>query len=772
MALGRASLLVPLLWVPVLIFPCVVVAASDADAGDSGLAEVVVTAQKREENLREVPQSISVVSAAQLAEQHIESYADLATAVPGLSYSSLGGPGLSNLEIRGVSSTVGESTVSIYLDDAPITIRNNSFYAGQPEPQLFDLARAEVLRGPQGTLYGASAMGGTIKLVSNGVDLERFSGQVFQDLSGTKNGGLNYVSRGILNVPIIDGTLGLRFGVQASRSSGYVDHLDLEGAVDRRGINANRADVGKLLVSYIPTSDLSITVSEFAQRTVMDDTGLVDFQTPNYFVNKLVLEPGKDTFSVSTVKIAYDLHWADLTSISSYAYRSFPRTTDGTYFNSQFVGYFVDNILGLPGLDGNLDGYRLAALPGPVYNTLTTKQPTEELRLSSKAYDPKAGVGLPISWIAGLYFSDSKYIGTSAQYIPGFNQTFQSVYGVSPDGPLGAATPNDLFYQFVNNLDDREFSVFGEFSYYPTSKLKLTVGMRELFGRDTATNTSSGFFASTPYSSGKLTAHAFTPKFSISYDLTDTVTAYGTAGKGFRLGGINSPVPAVQCGGDLAAFGLTQAPNTYQSDNVWNYELGTKGLYFGNTTSINASLYDIEWDHIQLDVPLQTCGFDFYDNLGHARSYGSEIEVVQKLAQGFSARVSGQYNHDHFTEEVVGLGIAPGDVVPGSPEWSADMDLNYEHPMTDAVSGFARANWQFIGRSHGTFVQSSPDYQRPSYTLLGASLGITAGAWEFSVYAKNILDDRKIIQSPADNYVAEGYTPVPRVIGVTGNVRF
>jgi iron complex outermembrane receptor protein len=773
MALRRASLLVPLLWVPVLIFPGVIqAAASEADAGDSGLAEVVVTAQKREENLRDVPQSISVVSAAQLAEQHIESYADLATAVPGLSYSSLGGPGLSNLEIRGVSSTVGESTVSIYLDDAPITIRNNSFYAGQPEPQLFDLARAEVLRGPQGTLYGASAMGGTIKLVSNGVDLERFSGQVFQDLSGTRSGGLNYVSRGILNVPIIDGTLGVRFGVQTSRNSGYVDHLDLDGVVDRRGINANRADVGKLLVSYIPTSDLSITVSEFAQRTVMDDTGLVNPQTPNYFIDKLVLEPGRDTFSVSTVKIAYDLHWSDLTSISSYAYRSFPRTTDGTYFNSQFVGYFVDNILALPGLDGNLDGYRLAALPGPVYNTLTTKQPTEELRLSSKAYDPRAGVGLPISWIAGLYFSDSKYVGTSAQYIPGFNQTFQSVYGMSPDVALGAATPNDLFYQFVNNLDDREFSVFGEFTYYPTSKLKLTVGMRELFGRDTATNTSSGFFASTPYSSGKLTAHAFTPKFSVSYDLTDTVTAYGTAGKGFRLGGINSPVPAVQCGVDLAAFGLSQAPDTYQSDNVWNYELGTKGLYFGNTTSINASIYDIEWDHIQLDVPLQTCGFDFYDNLGHARSYGSEIEVVQKLARGLSARISGQYNHDHFTEAVAGLGIVPGDLVPGSPEWAADMDLNYEHPLTDAVGGFARANWQYIGSSHGTFVQSSPDYQRASYTLLGASLGITAGAWEFSVYAKNILDDRKIIQSPADNFVAEGYTPVPRVIGVTGNVRF
>lgn len=138
MSVGRAGILVPL-----LLLPCAALSAAEEseDTGGAGLAEVVVTAQKRQENLRDVPQSVSVVGADQLAEQHIEDYADLATTVPGLSYSSLGGPGLSNLEIRGISSTIGESTVSIYLDDAPITIRNNSFYAGQPEPQLFDLAR-------------------------------------------------------------------------------------------------------------------------------------------------------------------------------------------------------------------------------------------------------------------------------------------------------------------------------------------------------------------------------------------------------------------------------------------------------------------------------------------------------------------------------------------------------------------------------------------------------------------------------------------------------
>jgi outer membrane receptor protein involved in Fe transport len=767
MSVGRAGILVPL-----LLLPCAAVSAAEesGDTAGAGLAEVVVTAQKREENLRYVPQSISVVSADQLAAQHIEAYADLASTVPGLSYSSLGGPGLSNLEIRGISSTIGESTVSIYLDDAPITIRNNSFYAGQPEPQLFDLARAEVLRGPQGTLYGASAMGGTIKLVSNSVDLQKFSGQVFQDLSGTKNGGLNYISRGVLNIPIVDGVLGLRLGVQTSRDSGYVDHLDLNGIVDKTHINSHRTDAGKFLLTYVPTADLTVTLSEFAQRTIMDDTGLVNLQTPDYFINKLVLEPGRDTFSVTSLKVAYDLHWADLTSISSYAYRNFPRTTDGTYFNSVYVGYFVDNLLGLPGLDGNFDGYKLAALPGPVYNTLTTKQPTEELRLSSKAYNPESGP--PVSWIVGLYYSDAKYVGTSAQYIPGFNQTFLSVYGVPPEEPLGAATPNDLFYQFVNNLDDREYAAFGEFSYYPTPQLRLTAGMRELHGRDAATNISSGFFASTPYSSGQLTANAFTPKFSVSYDFTDSMTAYGTVGKGFRLGGINSPVPAEQCAVDLTAFGLSQAPGGYKSDTVWNYELGTKGLYFARTTSINASIYDIEWDHIQLDVPLQTCGFDFFDNLGHARSYGGELEILQKIGREFTARAAGEYNHARFTENVEGLGIASGDVVPGSPEWSVNFSASYEHPMSDAVSGFAHADWRYIGSSHGTFVRSSPDYLRPSYTLLGASVGITAGAWELSIYAKNILDDRKIIQSPADNYVAEGYTPVPRILGVTGNVRF
>jgi iron complex outermembrane receptor protein len=771
----RSNCLPPLLWTAAFVLPAAAVAADSAEtrdaSSDSFLGEVVVTAEKRTETIRAVAQSVSVLSGAQLEEQYIKDYADLATTVPSLSYSSWGGPGLSNLEIRGISSTIGESTVSIYLDDAPITIRNNSFYAGQPEPQLFDLARAEVLRGPQGTLYGASAMGGTIKLESNPVNLNHYEGEAYQELSGTKNGGLNYVTRGVLNLPLVDGTLGLRLGFQTSRDSGYVDHVTAGGVVDGKGINGNRANVAKFALTYVPTSNLKITLSEFAQRTVMDDTGLVNLETPNYYINKPVAEPGRDSFSVTSLKINYDLQWADLTSVSSYAWRQFPRTTDGTYFNSVFVGGFVDQS-GLLGLDGQLDGSKLAALPGPVYNSLSTKQWTQELRLSSKAYDPNSG--LPISWLAGLYLSDAKYVGSSYQYIPGFNQTFEATYGMTPQQSqaIGVAIPNDLFYQFVNSLDDREFAVFGEFSYYPMSRLKLTVGARQLFAKDAETDVSSGFFASTPYHSGELKAHALTPKAAVSYDVTPSVTAYATAGKGFRLGGINAPVPAVQCAKDLAAFGLTQAPSNYQSDKVWNFEVGTKGLYFDKVTSINAALYDIEWDRIQLDVPLKTCGFDFIDNLGHARSYGSEIEIQQKVGPELTLGVSGQYNHDTFTQDVPGLGITRGDIVPGSPSWSSTVTADYQRPLAGTVKGFFRADWKYIGSSHGTFVQTNHDYLRPAYTLLGASIGIDSGSWQVSVFAKNLLDEKKIIQSPADNFVAEGYTPVPRIIGVAADFRF
>jgi iron complex outermembrane recepter protein len=737
--------------------------------GQERLEEIVVTASKRPEAEREVPQSISVVEGAQIEAQHIRDYADLANAVPNLSYSNLGGPGLSNLEIRGVSSTIGQSTVSIYVDDAPITLRNLNFFVGEPEPQLFDLARVEVLRGPQGSLYGASAMGGTIKLVSNPVNLTDYEGEAFQELSGTKQGGLNYVTRGVLNIPVVNGTLGIRIGVETLEESGYVDHIDPSGVVDRKGINTNRVDVGKFALTYLATPDLTVAATAYVQRTEIDDTSHVDLATPNYFTSKLVPEPGQDSDSVSSLKVSYDLHWADLMSVSSYASRRFPRTTDGTAFDSGYLGYLLDST-GVVGVNGKPDGNIISTLPGPVDNVFDSAQFSEELRLASKSYRP--GVGLPISWMVGLYYSDTRYHVTNASYVNNFNQTFQATYGVNPAQILGSTFPDNLVYQFNSLIDDQESAGFGEFSYYVTPRLRLSIGAREFFGFNSETDHQADYFTSTPYNHGVLRANAFTPKLSATYDVSDSVTTYATVAQGFRLGGINFPVPIAQCAGDLASFGLTAAPTKYQSDKLWNFEVGTKGTYFDRTTSFNAAVYDIEWSKITQDVLLPTCGFEFYDNLGHARSYGTEIELHQKLGRELTLGVAGDYDHDRFTEAVPGLGISSGDVVPGTPETSLDLSLAYEHHLSAPLEVFGQADWQYTGTSHGTFITTDQDYIRPSYSLLGLSVGIKSLRWQVSLFAKNLLDENKIIQRPFDNAVAQGYTPVPRIIGANGSVRF
>lgn len=769
----RLGVPVSLMCAAISVFPRHAAAQTAAAVQDmqppAGIEEIVVTAQKRSETLRKVPESISVITGVQLDAQHIDDYADLARTVPDLSFTSLGAPGLSNLEIRGISSTVGTSTVAIYLDDAPITIRNNSFYSGQAEPLLFDLAQSEVLRGPQGTLYGSSSLGGTIRFVSNPVNLNDFEGSVGGDLSGTEHGGLNYVAKGVVNIPIVAGELGLRIGFETTQDSGFVDHATLAGVIDRTGINGDRANVIRASVLWDVTPNLTITPSVFIQRTIINDTGLVNFDSSNYVTTKLVQEGGNDTLAVPAIKINYDLDWADLTSVSSYAFRHFPRTTDGTFFNSVFVGGFIDG-MGITGLNGQLDGNKLAALAGPVFNSLNTRQTTEELRLVSKPYDPEGDN--PFTWIVGLYYSDSKNLGTSQQYIPGFNRTFQQTYGVPAASVLGTTIPNDLFFDFADNVDDREYAGFGELSYNLTPELKFTAGLRYEYGRTSLNGVQGGFFATTPTQSGVTKSYAPTPKVSVTYDVNPNLTTYATVGEGFRLGGINGPVPVVQCGPDLAAFGLDSAPVGYAPDKLWNYEVGAKGRFFDNQVSINGAAYDIEWSRIQVDVPLKTCGFDFTDNFGQARSYGLESEVQWRVSQALTLGTSGQYNHDTFTQAVPGLGVNPGDPVPGSPKWSLNLTADYEMPITESIAGFIRGNWQFTGNSHGTFVRTNQDYDRPTYNLAGASIGANFDTWDLSLFVKNLFDTNKIIQSPEDNFVPEGYTPTPRIIGVEANAHF
>ena len=254
--------------------------------------------------------------------------------------------------------------------------------------------------------------------------------------------------------------------------------------------------------------------------------------------------------------------------------------------------------------------------------------------------------------------------------------------------------------------------------------------------------------------------------------MSDSLTTYVNVSKGYRLGGVNAPVPAVQCAVDLHAFGIDQAPDNYQPDKLWNYEVGAKSRFLDNQLSVNVSAFDIEWDKIQLDVPLKTCGFDYFANVGHARSVGFETEILDRVTPDLTLGFTGSYDDATFTQAEPNLGIRNGDIVPGSPKWSITLMADYEKQLTDLYGFFARANWQFIGSSYGTFVRDNQDYQRPTYNLFGASIGVSYDNWEFSIFTKNLFDEKKIIQKPADNFVAEGYTPVPQIFGLSAEVKF
>jgi outer membrane receptor protein involved in Fe transport len=231
-------------------------------------------------------------------------------------------------------------------------------------------------------------------------------------------------------------------------------------------------------------------------------------------------------------------------------------------------------------------------------------------------------------------------------------------------------------------------------------------------------------------------------------------------------------VPAAVCGGDLAAIGLTEAPANFNPDHLWNYEVGTKSRFFGNRVTVNLDAYLIRWSQIQQDVYLNVCGYDFYQNVGSAESYGSEMEISARLTPRLTATIGGAYTHATFTESVPSLGVTKGDPIEGAPVWNGSATLEYSAPITDSMTGLALWNYRGTGNSHGALSSSNPDYFRPSYGADNATIGIKYQRWEFSLFGKNIFNEQKTIQRPNIQSVVEGITLRPRTIGfeVTGKL--
>jgi outer membrane receptor protein involved in Fe transport len=773
-------------------------------APSGGLETVIVTAEKRSETVKEIPFSISAISGADLADNNIENVEDITRSIPNISFGAGAGTGRDIITMRGISSQGGNATVGIYLDDVPAQTQlpYDTTYSGATEPKLFDMARVEVLRGPQGTLYGAGSMGGTIRYIFNQPDLDTVSGMASTDLSGIEHSPqVSDEEIGVVNVPIIPGVLAVRAALDYSDRGGWINRFafgapsavaalagaatSTAGPLIDAGTNSERTYATRLGVLWRPDDSWTVTGTLFMQHAHTDDTSLFYPSLGLYAQDKLVPERSTDDTFVPSLTITHDFGWSDLTSVSSYFYRENDRIDDSTYYNSDFFQYLADDVYTLPRSQGGTSwcgcGVGFDSLPSQGYTAQRTKTLTQEVRLASK---PPGEGDFPLSWVGGLYVSDRKFDESDDEVIPGVAQEFIKLYGVPPqDTEFGDYTmANGVVGLQGGREDERQYAGFANVSYNVTPQFKVQAGVRYILARAAFTyyqDAAHAYFneGALPLVAATSDYHFTTPEFSATYDVNPNVTVYGTIDEGYRLGGFIIPIlPATYTAANLCLqsvqqLGLAEPSLTYAPDHLWNYEAGTKTDFFDNHLTINFSGFYVNWSNVQQSLSL-SCGAIYTTNFGEAESYGGEMEIRAKPATGLTLGLDAGYTHATLTKVNPGVGATVGEKLLNTPDWSATFRAEYAFPITDDIGGFVRGDWDWIGRSHGTFTPTDPNFSHPVYNLLNASFGIAKDDYELSIYGKNILDSAKTIQVVTINDLESGYTPQPASFGAKFTIKF
>ena len=730
-----------------------------ADASHPGLEEVVVTAEKRSSTVQKTPLSITAFTGAELQSQGISNMASLATEIPGISFKS-SGPGQTEYEMRGLTSSGGESpTVGFYLDETAMTppamALNGKVVV---DPDLFDLARVEVLRGPQGTLYGAGSMGGTIKLVTNQPDLRNYALSAEGVASGTDGGGFNRTENAMLNLPLWADTLALRLVVTDKRIDGWIDRDVLDpfptevnsgtqrGNVAAAPVAERFTDVnwetlhgGRAALLVKPTDALSITAGVMYQRIEQGGPNTIDSPPDNevHYQPFDVAEPFQDTFNLDDLTVKYDFDAFQIVSATSNWTRQQNQTQDISEAMQDYIGGFFGSPAAFPfsTAAGGLGA-------GSISESDYTRQVSEELRVASTG-------DAALQWLVGGYYSSFHAVSHVYSYYEGFTALF---------GTDNLADNHRL-------LDVDQYALFGESSYQLPDHLKATVGARYFTYHSKSATSVSGVSANgtsqTLY--GLASNSGGTPKFNLSYEPDGDLTVYATAAKGFRPGGPNSPIPAP----------CPTAPTQFGPDSVWSYELGEKAKFLDQRIAVNASVYYENWDGIQQEVA-PPCGYKYSTNAGQAKIYGTELELAVRLTSQVTLTQNGGYTHATNSTTVPAAGVVAGDRLLDVPEVTANTSLSYARPI---VSGF-----EFNSRITYSYVGSMQDitYARntlPGYDLVNCRAGVSHDNWSTYVFVDNLTDRRALLSDtdaisanvPIFNRVT---TNQPRTIGLDFNVSF
>jgi len=715
--------------------------ASDTDVASAArhdeLSEIVVTAEKRTSTVQETPISMTALSGDALAQIGIDDLQGIIHDVPGISMRTAG-PGQTELEMRGLSSSGGSSaTVGYYLDDYPLTPPAAALNGKVViDPDLFDLNRVEVLRGPQGTLYGSGSMGGTLKLVSNAPDLHEFLGDAEGIGSGTTGGGVNYTGNLMLNIPLVADSVALRLVGTDKYVDGWINRIVEQGDFPlptgpgpcgsgwpgcTRGnvlgvtptevvprVNWERLQGGRAELLAQPTDALKIDVLALYQKISMGDYNEYDLPPgipDDHFEPFNLYEPFFDEFRLYGLTVNYDLAFAQLTSATAYYSRGESQTSDVSEALRSVVGLFGVSIP--------------TFYPIPFNETDSTRQWSEELRLSS------TGSG-PLQWIGGLYFANFESIFT--EYNASVPLAFISVGGA-------AANPTGIIYQAHNPYHVKSYAAFGEGTWAFADALKLTLGLRYYKYDSRADEETSGF--ATDSGNAGTTLNSFTqsnsgvnPKATLAYEPTKDLTLYGTIARGFRPGGINQQIPSSIC----SAY-----QETYGPDDIWNYEVGEKARLLDRRLVVNADFYYIRWNDVQ-QIINQSCGYPLTVNAGTAASYGPEIEIQALLTEELTLTFSGTYTHAQITTAnpaatAADPAITSGLAILNVPKYTETTSLTYTTPIS--------VTYKFTGRIDNSYVGQEQDIDfyygtLPAYDLVNLRLGVDNDRLSAYVFAENL----------------------------------
>lgn len=728
---------------------------------DTGTGEIVVTAQRRAENIMKVPISITSFTPDQIDKQGIRQIEDLSRLAPSLVFTrtaGVSGNNGTNIAIRGIASDVGSATTAIYVDDTPIQIRSIGYFSGNPYPRVFDLERVEVLRGPQGTLFGASAEGGAVRFITPQPSFTKFDIYGRAELSTTENGAPSYEAGIAVGGPVSE-TLAVRASAWYRRDGGYVDRINpATGATVAKDINSQNTYADKIALTWKPIDELTITPSLYYQKIESKGRnqfweGYGDQNKQNYKTGIANAEPANDTFFMPALKAQYDFGKISLISNTSYFDRSQDQVLDYSTFLSTLR-------TGNPfGAYGNKD-----VTNGTATQTMGQKNFTQEVRLQSFEPDQL------IDWTVGVYYSKAK-------------QRFQNLSGSGRiPGVISSGYPQYLGrYNLFDNIQssDEQIAGFASVDIKPMNGLKITLGGRVTQNKFAFTEVRDG-----PTNSGTRTTFtagqkqtAFTPKVGVSYELDGNNLLYASASKGFRPGGAQAPVDPTFCAKDLGTLGLTGSPREFKSDSLWSFEGGTKNKLFGGKLLLDVNAYYVKWKNIQQSIRLPTCSFSFIGNLGSATAKGTDISISATPVRGLTIGANIGYNDTTFDSDVFGgnglLLKQAGDRI-GGPQWTGSVFAQGKFPISASAKGYGRVDYTFSSKGIVAnpkdfgYDVGLPGLGATDYLTLRA--GVELGGIDVSAFVNNVTNSNDPLSRSHDAiggplYYVETYRP--RTFGMT-----